>query len=342
MHKQIITIVILMVVLCANFGYVSQGEEILNEEDIKTIQNDSIVPRKILYQSQDAINSINKQHTIPESLLTTNWDKSSFTDPLTFSRNISILLLCLFLIIQIVYTVMGKVTLKELSANFVTALIMQFGLLIILQLIIGISGAIGLFLNSIGKDFTTEALLNMMKFTSSSTNTIVVTKDVVGKLASVDYAKSNLTLEGFCLNTIQDQYRVMSLVFSWVYLLLVFCNWLVLLIADFVLSIALTLSPIIGITYMFGDKFKIVNKYWSIVLQASVTKILFYLIFALVISIQSLLRDSLTQSGVNLEYAIFCCFMLVALALSVFKVSTLFKSDNTYEGIITTLKKIQK
>jgi hypothetical protein len=341
MFKKAILIFVLLVITISSSLTLSRAEEIINDEDIKIIQNDSIVPRKILFQSKEAISNINKQRSIPESLLSTSWDRTNFIDPLIFSRNLSIMLLLLFLIIQIVMTVIGKTSLKDLALGFITAIIMQFGLLIGLQMIIGITDIIGMFLNSIGKDYISEALTNMNQFSTSTPNLQPITKEGIGKLLSVDYAKSNLSLEGFCLNTIQDQYRVMSLFFNWVYLILVFANWVILLVSDFVLSIALILAPVIGISYMFGDRFQVINKYWSIVLQAGMVKIIFYLVFTLVVGLQNTFKTSLTQSGVNLEYAIFCCFILIALLGVVIKVSRMFKLDNSINGIITSINKLK-
>ena len=317
--------------------------EIINEEDVKTIQNDSVVPRKILFQSIEALRNINGRRSYIDSI--TNFDLSitNINDPITATRNLALLLLVLFIILQIIQSLIGKITLKELVTGIITAIIMKFGVIIAVLILIRISDGIGIYFNSIGQDYVSFSLKNLISFVSINPQTETeITKEIAGKINSVDFSNVNLSTEGFCLTTIQDQYRAGALILNWVYLIIVYANWLILIISDLVLRVGLIVSPFIGISYIFGQNFSFIKNYWSIMFQAAITKFIFYAIFAVVVVISSGLKSSLTQSGVNLEYALFSCAMLVGLGFATLTIRKVAFFDNGMNNIINTLNKFKK
>jgi hypothetical protein len=321
------------------------SDNIITEEDIKIIQNDSIVPRRVLFQSREAIQSINKKIEVSQDVLSLS--QNDIKNPYIATAKIALLIMVLLSIIQIIFVILGKITAQELLINIIKALIMNLLVVAGVVLIISISNSIAMFYNSIGLDFATETMNNLMRFVTVSNDIPAnLTKEAIDKIQSVDYSTSTLSPEGFCLKTIQDQYRIGLLILNWVYIVLVYLNWLILLLSEFVLTIALIIAPCIGVLYIFGERNPIINKYWSVVLEAAATKLIFFLLFSLVVVTNLAIRPALTQSGINIEYGLFSCMLLILTIIATIRLTKLFNSDNLVTIIsnrITTIKeKIQQ
>lgn len=342
--RNLILCFILIISCITGFTSSYAEESIINDEDIKTIQNDSIVPRKTLLQSNEAIKNVNGERQILESLITFNNSNRNITDPIIATRNLSFLLLTLFVIYQIVLTVIGKTTLKELTMAFLAAVVMHFGVAIGVYSIVSLTDVIGIFFNSIvGKDFVAFSLENMMSFVAipgqANTN---ISIESIGKLNSVDFDRVNLSMEGFCLTTIQDQYRVITLILNWVYVILVFANWLILIGAELVITVCIYLFPFIGASYIFGDRLEIIRRYWTILFQAAITKAIFFMVLFVIVGVSNSLKPTLVNSGVNIEFALFSCALLVALGFAVLNIRKFAQVDSGINNVVNAINKLNK
>ncbi|MGL4758211.1 MAG: hypothetical protein ACRCXZ_02665 [Patescibacteria group bacterium] len=344
MTKKLITFLFIVFVSIQflNFSSFAQEKPLMNEEDIKTIQNDAIVPRKTLFQSKEAINNINGERNYLNDLLSIDTSLANITKPIVAMRNLSFLLMVLFLIYQIFNTVIGKITLQDLCLGFVAGIIMMYGTAAAVFTIVQMTDYIGMFLGSLTNegDFIGASVRKMFYFVSVDNQNIgVITREKVNTLTSIDPNQVTLSMEGFCLTTIQDQYRVFSLIFNWLFVILVYANWLILIIADIALQVCIFISPIIGGTYLLGVKHPLIAKYWTVLFQASVTKFFFFAVFFVVNIFDNNLSKYLINTGVNIEYALFSCALLVA---SLFAVNSLRKIAQVESGITHIVNKISK
>ncbi len=341
--KKLISILLILISILTIGSTCFAQESIINQEDIKTIQNDQVVPRKTLFQSMDAIRSVNKSQSFTDLFFTFDKSKNNITDPFVAMRNFSLAILVLFLIMQIISTIIGKTSLKDLFFGTLSGIMMQTIVALGIFTIINTTDLISSFFASLSTDFITFNLQNMMSFVATPSQGLsVINANTIGKINSVDFNTVNLSMEGFCLTTIQDQYRMVSLVLSWLYVLLVYANWLILLLADFTLKICMVLSPLVGISYVFGARLEIIQRYWTILLKAAGTKLLFYLVLVVVSTITTSLKPNLIRSGVNIEFALFCCTMLIALGLSVLGLRRILKVDSGVTSIVNSINKLNK
>jgi hypothetical protein len=322
--KYLITLLICILIF-TSFG--SVAENVISAEDIKVIQNDSIVPRKALYQSKDAMNGINEATKIDANVL--NPTNNDIKNPFIATRNLSFMILLLLLVFQVSLAAIGKITPHELLANMLKGLIMNLASVLGVYLIITITNSFGLFYNAIGQDFFGESIKNLTRFVISPDSPLSqgITKESIGSLNSVDYSQITLSPEGYCLKTIQDQYRVGLMILSWVYVVLVFLNWMLIIVSDVILTLGIIIAPIIGAVYVMGDKYQMINKYWSLIIEAAITKSIFFLVYGIVFMLTSTLTPMLTQTGVNIEFGLFSSMILIATFVSVIKIRSIVKAD---------------
>jgi hypothetical protein len=292
-----------------------------SEDDIRTIQNDSIVPRKIISNS-------NELFKMNEGIFKGNTDQDS---PVSILRNLALILFGVFILIQIIMILVGKINIHDFTANFVKALIMKVGVIAIVIAGITVTNSFtSLF--SLDKNFTVNTVRSMQLYVTSKDE-----RDKIIKMSSEDVLKNNfntpsltytgLTGDIFCLKTIQDQYRVANLILNWITVTLTYFNWLVLLIADIILKACLFLSPFIGYLYIFGDKFSVINKFWTLFWDSAFAKSIFYITYGIISIINNQITPLLTNNIINLEYAFFTISSLVALAITTFTIRDVFKID---------------
>jgi hypothetical protein len=324
-----------------NISSFAQDSNSITKEDIKVIQNDASVPRKVLIQSKDILQEVNSENDIAQDLF--NFNSKDITKPIIATRNLSMIILVLLIVIQIIFTLLGKLTIQELMVNTLRAVVMNFVVVLGLYLIMTISNLMGVFYNSLGKDFATESINSLYRFVTIDINSIPenLTKVNGGKLEAIDYSAVTLSPEGFCLNTIQDQYRFGLLIVNWAYVIAVYLNWLIVVLSSLVLNMCMVFAPIIGILYVLGDKYQVITRYWSFVIQASITKIIFYLLFSLVLLISDNNQKNLTESGVNIEFGIFSIFLMIALFVGTILLKSLFKTDAGVSVITDQLNKLK-
>ena len=336
--RLIFTVALLTLVILGGFTN-SYAQEILNTDDLKAIQNDSIITKRILLQTKEAYGNSSGDRNYIESFGSSTLGRENVTNPIIMSRNLSGLFLMIFILIKIVLVITGKASLQDLSLGVITAIFMVFGMMVSVTLLLSFTDLFAQYFNSIGKDFMDESLANMLNFNNSNGQDSIPDP---GKFVQADYSKTTFTQDGFCFTTIQDQYRLFSMMFHWVYLILVYSNWAILIAADFIIKFCLVLSPIVGAFYVFGSRTQLINRYWSILLQAAVTKLIFFAVYGLIVGLTIINKPALTKTGVNIEYAVFCCIMLIVLFVATIKLSTFVKIDAGMKIVTEKIKQITK
>jgi hypothetical protein len=334
--KQLILIIVLLVtIFTIQIQSFASNNTTFSEDDIRTIQNDSIVPRKIIANS-------NELFKLNEGIFKGNLEQDA---PVILLRNIALVLFGVFLLIQIIMVLVGKISVHLLSANFIKALIMNVGVITIIIAGIAITNSFtSLF--GMDKNFTVNTVRSMQLYVTSKEE-----RDKIMTMSNEDVLKNNfntpsltytgLTGDIFCLKTIQDQYRVANLILNWITLVLTYFNWLILLIADVVLKVCLFLSPFIGYLYIFGDRFSVINKFWTIFWDSALAKSLFYIVYGVITLINNQIVPILTNNIINLEYAFFVISSLIALSITTFTFRDIFKIDGAIKVFNDQINNIQ-
>jgi hypothetical protein len=325
MKRLISLFTVLIVVMSFPILSFAKDDLVFTPEDIKTIQNDSVVPRKVISNS-DNLFKINEGATNIEELK--KYKKDQNENILKISTTLAVL----FLIIQIVYTVIGKQTTQDLLARVIKAVIMN--VLVTLIIVTGIT-ITNQFTIIFGYDqnFTIETIRSMKLFVATAedrTNVLGQTADMIinNQLNNPSTTYTGLTGDVFCLKTIQDQYRVVNLILNWITVLLTYLNWLILFLADIMLTACFYISPFIGYLYILGDRFSVVGKFWKIFWDSALAKSAFYITYGIIFAITTQMRILLTNSTVNLEFAFYTIASLVALLLTTYKIRDLFKIES--------------
>jgi hypothetical protein len=334
--KQLILIAILLVsIFTFQIQSLALDNTTFTEDDIRTIQNDSIVPRKIIANS-------NELFKLNQGIFKGNLEQDA---PVILLRNIALILFGVFLLIQIIMVLLGKISVHMLSANFIKALIMNIGVITIIIAGIAVTNSFtSLF--GMDKNFTVNTVRSMQLYVTSKEE-----RDKIVTMSNDDVLKNNfstpsltytgLTGDIFCLKTIQDQYRVANLILNWVTLVLTYFNWMILLIADVVLKVCLFLSPFIGYLYIFGDRFSVINKFWTIFWDSALAKTLFYTVYGVITVINNQIVPILTNNIINLEYAFFVISSLITLSITTFTFRDIFKIDGAIKVFNDQINNIQ-
>jgi hypothetical protein len=335
MKKLILIIVLLVSIFTIQIQTFALDNTTFSEDDIRTIQNDSIVPRKIIANS-------NELFKLNEGIFKGNLEQDA---PVILLRNIALVLFGIFLLIQIIMVLVGKISIHMISANFIKALIMNIGVITIIIAGIAITNSFtSLF--GMDKNFTVNTVRSMQLYVTSKEE-----RDKIMTMSNEDVLKNNfntpsltytgLTGDIFCLKTIQDQYRVANLILNWITLVLTYFNWMILLIADVVLKVCLFLSPFVGYLYIFGDRFSVINKFWTIFWDSALAKSLFYIVYGVITVINNQIVPILTNNIINLEYAFFVISSLIALSITTFTFRDIFKIDGAIKVFNDQLNNIQ-
>ena len=331
--KKLMTVFVLLILFLIPINTFAV-DTTFSEDDIRTIQNDSIVPRKVISNSIELFK-------LNDGVFDKNTSQDSAFDML---RNIALALMFVFILIQIVMVLIGKINLQDLAANFVKAFVMNFGVILIIIVGITLTNSFTTFFK-LNQNFTVETVRSMQLYVTS-----VDEKDKIIKMSNEDVLKNNfntpsLTYSGlsgdvFCLKTIQDQYRVANLIFNWLTVVITYFNWLLLFIADVIIKSCMYLSPFIGYLYIFGDKFSIISKFWTIFWDSAFAKSIFYIIYGIISVINKQVTPTLTNNIINLEYALFTISSLIALSIATFIVRDTFKIDGAIKVFNDQINKI--
>jgi hypothetical protein len=334
--KKAITLIALSIFLFLTVPVFAQAvDTTFSEDDIRTIQNDSIVPRKVIANSYELFK-------LNEGIFKGNLEQDS---PINLLRNIALVLFGVFILIQLIMVLVGKISTHQLTANFVKALIMNIGVITIVIAGIAVTNTFTTFF-SLDKNFTVNTVRSMQLYVTSKEE-----RDKIIKLSNDDVLKNNfntpsltytgLTGDIFCLKTIQDQYRVANLVLNWLTVVLTYFNWLILLIADVVLKACLFIAPFIGYLYIFGDRFSVINKFWTIFWDSALAKTLFYIVYGVISVINNQITPMLTNNIINLEYAFFVITSFIALSITTFTFRDIFKIDGAIKVFNDNITNIQ-
>ena len=296
-----------LLLLVISLSPYSQANNVdLSDEDLTTFRNDLVIPRLLIYNSKEYINKILDFY---------NWDYNwleRLTDPTFYAIHV------LFLVYLIYLVVIQKISFSEGSLRFLKSLIMGFAIALVIVTFSSI-GKVALDIVKANRDYPTWVSNNINQFVIDPK-----AKDNLSDIPNLNNIDTSVTTNDiFCLNTIKDQYRILFLVISWLFVIITFVNLILMMGINVMITILLYVTPFVGILYIVGDDFAIIKKFWGLVWDTLIAKTVFFLIFGIISNF-----SFVTATGkINLEFAIYHVFISFVMLLCIINVRKVFRVD---------------
>lgn len=214
--------------------------------------------------------------------------------------------------------VIQRISFTEGALRFLKSLIMGFAIALVIVTFSSI-GRVGLEAVRANKDYPSWVSNNINQFVIDPK-----AKDGSNSIPSLNDIDTTVTTNDiFCLNTIKDQYRILFLLISWLFVIVTFINLVLMMGINVMTTILLYISPLIGILYIVGDEFLVIKKFWGLVWDTLIAKTIFFVVFG-IISNFSLVKAT---NKINLEFAIYHVFISFVMLLCIINVRKIFRTD---------------